>query len=506
MSIFKHVIEHNQVMEIPMRQHGFLFLFWLLVVGPLAAQFYETTRYADHNGLPSRIVRDVDQDPNGYLWVAGNNGLYKFDGQQFHAYYSVLNDTTGLRDNKINTLLAASDGRVWIATPKGLHVTEGEDIRYVELTPNATDVQNHVIEIFEDSQQQIWVGTYAGLFLIENGSDTVRSISEKNKSILIDYAIWGINEDSQGRIWVSRSKQPPLLAEKGSHVFREIPFEISRGLIEKDIRPFNYIDYDGSLFVVSSGSGVLQGRLTERGTFAIAPFLDSEGSIAGDHFVYNTILDADRNIWIATWRNYFKKYRIEDGTLIEQEVICTNGLEDMSIFARSIFADSQGNIWVPNSNGLYKLSETEHRITVFPPGHVEACSEDTYSIYGIVEDRSGHIWLSTPFDLYRFDKQDILNNQCPSRYLHLTDSKFELARDLYIDSADRLWVSGEGGLSIAQLDANGDPGPFAHFNEDNGLPHRWSTGILEEDPNTFWVGNYHLLLKIELPDGDFRYP
>ena len=62
-----------------------LILLWLVAI-PCFGQFYEVTRYADDNGLPSRIVRDVDQGADGYLWVAGNNGLYKFDGQQFHAY------------------------------------------------------------------------------------------------------------------------------------------------------------------------------------------------------------------------------------------------------------------------------------------------------------------------------------------------------------------------------------------------------------------------------------
>lgn len=483
-----------------------LLLGLLLVSLPLFGQFYEVTRYADDSGLPSRIVHDVDQDSQGYLWVAGNNGLYKFDGHKFHAYYSVLNDTTGLRDNKINTLLAANDGRIWIATPKGLHVMEGEDIHYVELTPNATDVQNHVIELFQDSNEDIWVGAYGGLFLIKKGTDEIISISDKNPDLLIDFAIWGVNEDREGTMWISRSKKPPLIAEKGSHIFRELSFEISGGLVEKDIRPFKYIDYQGQFYVVSSGSGILKGRMVNDSTFAIAPFYNAEGEVTGNHFIYNTIVDEDQNIWVATWRNYFKKYKISEGNLIEQEVISKNGLEEMSIFARSVYQDSQKNIWIPNSNGLFKLSETESRITVFPPGHIEACAEDEYSIYGIVEDGKGHIWLSTPFDLYRFKKQDILENNCPEDFLHFKNPYFDLARDLFIDSSNRIWISGEGGLSIAQLDENGDPGPFAHFDEKNGLPHKWSTDILEEDVNTFWIGNYYRLLKVELPEGNFRTP
>ena len=56
-----------------------LFLFW----NSIFSQVYEVTRYADDNGLPSRIVHDVIQDKDGFIWVGGNNGLFKFDGKNF---------------------------------------------------------------------------------------------------------------------------------------------------------------------------------------------------------------------------------------------------------------------------------------------------------------------------------------------------------------------------------------------------------------------------------------
>ena len=275
---------------------------------------------------------------------------------------------------------------------------------------------------------------------------------------------------------------------------------------KRTINAFTYIDYNDKLILVSSGTGILKGRLENDSTFHIQKFKNENGAIIGDHFMYQTIVDSEGTVWGATWRNYFKKYKVENDNLVEQEVINKNGLVDMSSFARSVYEDSQKNIWIPNSNGLYKLSETESMISVFPPGHIESCSEETYSIYGIVEDRGEHLWISTPLNIYRFDKEEILENQCPTNYLHFTDPQFHLARDLFIDSSNRLWVSGEGGLSIAQLDENYEPGPFAHFSSDNGLPHNWSTAVLEEEPNKFWVGNYHRLIKIEFPNGDFRNP
>jgi len=476
---------------------------WLMSF-PLLGQFYEMTRYADDSGLPSRIVRDVDQDPQGYLWVAGNNGLYKFDGQQFHAYYSILNDTTGLRDNKINTLVAATDGRVWIATPKGLHVLDGETINYIELTPNASDVQNHVIELFEDSSSNIWVGSYNGLFVIEKDNDKIVNLNLDNPKLLNEKPIWGVTEDSQGRIWVARGRMVPIRIDPETYVLTELSFNIKGDFEEKDINAFSYIEYDDSLVLVSAGLGILKGRIENDSVFYIQQFKNEEGTVVGGNFMYQTIVDSKGMVWGATWRNFFKKYTVENGNLVEQEVISKNGLLDMSSFARSVYEDSQHNIWMPNSNGLFKLSETESMISIFPPGHVEACSDETYSIYGMTEDEGGHLWISTPYNVYRFDKNDILENKCPTHFLQFSDPQFHLARDLFIDSSNRLWISGENGLNIAQLDANYEPGPFVHYTGDNRLPHTWSTAVLEANSNTFWVGNYHRLLRVEFPNGDYR--
>lgn len=474
-------------------------LLWFVAI-PCFGQFYEATRYADDNGLPSRIVRGVDQGPDGFLWVAGNNGLYKFDGQQFHAYYSILKDTVGLRDNKINTLVAATDGRIWIGTPKGLHVLEGETISYLELTSDASDVQNHIIELFEDSKGNIWVGSYNGLFVIEE-DDTIVNFNLNNNELLNEKPIWGVTEDKIGRIWVARSRNRPLIIDPKTYHLKELTFEIEGALEEKDINAFSYIEYNDSLILVSSGSGILKGRFKNDSTLTIQKFKDENGNQLGGHFMYQTIVDSEGVIWGSTWRNYFKKYAVENGNLVPLEVVSKNGLLGMTAFVRSVYEDSQKNIWLPNSNGLFKLSETQNLISVFPPRHLEDCSEISLSVYAITEDDGKHLWISSPYNLYRFDKEDILENRCPTYYLNFTDTQFHLARDLFIDSSNRLWVSGENGLSIAQLDENYEPGPFYHFSATNGLPHNWTTAVLEESPNKFWVGNYHRLMKIEFPNG-----
>ncbi|MFA6060670.1 MAG: two-component regulator propeller domain-containing protein [Taibaiella sp.] len=72
-----------------MKQHLFgLFLLLLIVKGASAqkATGFSITHYTNENGLPQNSVKGIEMDKNGFLWVATESGLLRFDGQQFKLY------------------------------------------------------------------------------------------------------------------------------------------------------------------------------------------------------------------------------------------------------------------------------------------------------------------------------------------------------------------------------------------------------------------------------------
>ena len=484
----------------------FIYLFgFMLSIACGYAQLYEVTRYADDSGLPSRIVHDVDQDSKGYLWVAGNNGLYKFDGQQFQAFYAILNDTTGLRNNKINTLKAASDDRIWVGTPKGLHVLENDKIQYVELDPRANDASRHIISVYEDSDRNIWVGTYNGFFRINESDGKIQDFAEHLLWNDTKRAVWGFSEDTNGNIWICRAAYPPLILPKGATKFKELKLNIEAEGLPEDYSFFNYLEYETGHFLIESTHGLLKGEYDLEDTFTVKHYYDEDDNRIGIDHINKAIVDSENSIWIATWRNAYQKFHYVNGKLVQQQVIGMKDAYAMSNYARSVFEDEQGNIWMPNSNGLFKFSTTSGKASIFPPQHLPDCLENI-SVYGIIEDKKERLWINTPSHLYRIDKEDILNNRCPKEFLKYENRHFQLARDMMIDSEDRLWISGQGGISVSQLDDDHQPGPFVHFTEKDGLPHLWSFEMLQVDKHTFWGTNYHVLYKLTLEDGDITTP
>src|ERR1700748_2397375 len=70
------------------------------------------------NGLPQNTVHAICQTRDGYLWLATDGGLVRFDGIDFTLFDR--RSTPELRSNLIGALTETSDGTLWAATADGL--------------------------------------------------------------------------------------------------------------------------------------------------------------------------------------------------------------------------------------------------------------------------------------------------------------------------------------------------------------------------------------------------
>ncbi|MEM8528759.1 MAG: two-component regulator propeller domain-containing protein [Bacteroidota bacterium] len=66
------------------------------------------------------VTRDGITDTQGYLWIATNSGLSRYDGHSFKNFYQNLSDSTSLCSNVISDFLVDKAGSLWMATDFGL--------------------------------------------------------------------------------------------------------------------------------------------------------------------------------------------------------------------------------------------------------------------------------------------------------------------------------------------------------------------------------------------------
>jgi ligand-binding sensor domain-containing protein len=74
-----------------------------------------------NEGLSQNTVFATLQDHQGFIWIATEDGLNRYNGYDFNIY---KHDTTvtSLSGNQINALFETSDQQLWVGTSDGLNI------------------------------------------------------------------------------------------------------------------------------------------------------------------------------------------------------------------------------------------------------------------------------------------------------------------------------------------------------------------------------------------------
>src|ERR1041384_6220703 len=90
------------------------------------SQFFQFTNIKEGSGLPSSETYQVFQDSKGFIWIATDNGVVKYDGHEFVTY----NSSNGLLDNTTFGFYEDKKGRIWFRAYNGaLTYYENDTIR-----------------------------------------------------------------------------------------------------------------------------------------------------------------------------------------------------------------------------------------------------------------------------------------------------------------------------------------------------------------------------------------
>ncbi len=188
--------------------------------------FYEYPLAFSRNQI--NTVTSIAEDKNGYLWIGTwGNGLIKFDKKNEKAehFFFDKNNPTGLSSNRILDILSDTNSDIWITTFGGglnkiireisgnKNDTKYTRIKFLRYTSNSNGKfsisDDKTITLFEDKDQNIWIGTFYGglnkLKLIDKNlpPDKARFISyNKENSTLSDNTIMAIQQDLEGYLWI----------------------------------------------------------------------------------------------------------------------------------------------------------------------------------------------------------------------------------------------------------------------------------------------------------------
>lgn len=168
-------------------------------------------------------VTTILQDKTGQLWIGTyGQGLFRVrffsDGSYKTDVFRYWVDKNALASNIIRSFCQDSKGNLWIGTSDGLskiaaqHI-EDEEVKFqnyrTKTFENGNISHNYVLYLYEDVEQQLWIGTFGGGLnkfhpATETEHEFFTAYTEKNG--LANNVILGILEDNKKHLWISTNK------------------------------------------------------------------------------------------------------------------------------------------------------------------------------------------------------------------------------------------------------------------------------------------------------------
>lgn len=416
---------------------------------PLQIAQYAHTSWTARDGAQLGMVFAMAQTADGYLWIGGSAGLFRFDGLQFQAWRPP--DGQALPSGPYS-LLAARDGTLWIGTFSGLSSWDGRT--FVRRHPAVG--MGFVTSLIEDREGTVWMGIQdePGRLCTIRGGQLQCTVAESR----FGRSAWSLAEDPAGQIWVGAEtgvwrwhpgepRQYPLpdmhvrdlvttpdgrllAAIRGGGLMqadgdRMVPYRVRRAdapgewLDARDTRANKLLrDRDGGLWIGSDGLGLIHVKDGLADTFTRAEGLS--GNIACSLFE-----DREGNIWFGSEKGLDRFRKLPITTLSTRQ-----GLPDE--VTTSVLAASDGSIWVGTNAGLARWKDG--RPAVFDKRQ----GLPAPPVHALYQDADGRLWVSAAGGVAYFSG---------SRFVRVDAGPSTEVFAMAGDTAGNLWLSGNQGLA-----------------------------------------------------------
>ncbi|MFZ2493462.1 MAG: two-component regulator propeller domain-containing protein [Thermoanaerobaculia bacterium] len=358
----------------------------------------------------------------------------------------------GLPMDTVQCLLQTRDGYLWIGTGGGLARFDG--IRFVTFesagVPHLTT--RAIFGLMEDSQGRLWIGHSEGATVYRNG----RFQNMFGSELTNGRRVWAFAEGADGTIWAATENGLVRWHDGATRVYR-----VEDGLPTNRLRSLA-MARDGTLWLGSTGGGLV--------SFANERFAALTPATGFPHLEVRSVLaDPAGGVWAATAGGGLA--RVDGGRITrwaEADGLPTSQLTSLS-------RDSRGSLWIGTwGAGLCRMQDGRFT-SISTEGGLGGGQ-----IWSVHADREDSIWVGTWVGgLNRLRDREFLVLGAPEGLSHDNVRSVLRARD------GAMWVSTAGG-GVNRI----DDGAITTIRKRDGLPTEETSSLMEDRDGAIWIGTY----------------
>ncbi len=325
-------------------------LLFFLTQNLCIAQQFNVRTYSFKEGLNTYNIKKVLQDKYGFIWLATQDGVYRYDGTSFESFRKSSDADINIRENFITDIALGNDENLYVASFSG--GVEAINIRTQKITHLLSETSGKeeglpnlwITKIFCDAENNLWVG----------GKDFLKVYSLNEKR----YKDYQKKDELRSAINVSfiRPVNKNTIAigvDNFGVLFYNInSFEIQNSIKKlgdsgpDNITATDLITINDSCYI-SSGSNVFSGKIKD-GVWMAGRKINT--SVVGD-YVINCMMTKNKNeLWIGT-NNGLGKI---DMTTNQFDLV--GSTEFSNNFITDLFIDNENGLWISSLTDLSRMS------------------------------------------------------------------------------------------------------------------------------------------------------
>ncbi|MBN1143618.1 MAG: response regulator [Bacteroidales bacterium] len=422
----------------------------------------------------------IYQDREGFLWFGTYGGLYRYDGNNFREFLPVTNDESSLINSHIRSICEDSTGAIFIATVDGLCIYNPETDKFRRFVHDPADsnslITNTIYKLLVDHTGTIWAATWGG------GIDKIeKTVAYNKQSKPVEQYRFIHHLHQEGKNSIS------------SNIVTDIA-ESSDGIL--------WLATQGGLDKFNPKTGIFKGYYHNP---------ENSNSLTNNN-IAAVCADNGGNIWAGSWEYGLNLLNAKTNKITR---FTHQGDDDKgpgnNIIMR-LYCDPSGTVWVGTwGGGLDKIviqeeentsrsnrKKINYKFVHYKNDKSSPFSITGNSIYSILEDRTGSVWVGTDWNgLNKFNKEGDL-------FRHITAIPGEsnslinnIIFCIFRDSRHLLWIGTQNGLNIYDRKT----GKFSLFqnnaNDPYSISHNEVRSIIEDRNGDIWIGTVQGLNRFD---------